>query len=142
MTQTATLLDGKAVAAKVRGEVKERAAAFAARYGRPPGLAVVQVGKDPASSVYVRSKRKACEETGIRSFAHDLPAEIGRGELLALVVRLNADPAVDGILMQLPLPAGLDANEIMDAIDPRKDVDGFHPQNTGLLAQKRPRLRP
>ncbi len=142
MTHTATLLDGKAVAAKVRGEVAARAAAFAAQHGRPPGLAVVQVGKDPASSVYVRSKRKACEETGIRSFAHDLPAEVGRAELLALVARLNADAAVDGILVQLPLPAGLDANEIMDAIDPRKDVDGFHPQNTGLLAQKRPRLRP
>ncbi|HUY84707.1 MAG TPA: tetrahydrofolate dehydrogenase/cyclohydrolase catalytic domain-containing protein, partial [Steroidobacteraceae bacterium] len=142
MTHQAILLDGKAVAAKVRSEVKTRAAAFAARHRRAPGLAVVQVGKDAASTVYVRNKRKACEETGIRSFAHDLPAETGRGELLALVERLNADAAVDGILMQLPLPAGLDANEIMDAIDPGKDVDGFHPQNTGLLAQKRPRLRP
>ncbi|MDE2306241.1 MAG: bifunctional methylenetetrahydrofolate dehydrogenase/methenyltetrahydrofolate cyclohydrolase FolD [Gammaproteobacteria bacterium] len=142
MSRTATLLDGKAVAAKVRGEVKTRAAAFTTKHGRAPGLAVVQVGSDPASSVYVRNKRKACDETGIRSFAHDLPSTVGRAELLGLVAKLNADDAVDGILMQLPLPAGLDANEIMDAIDPRKDVDGFHPHNTGLLAQKRPRLRP
>lgn len=136
------MLDGKAVAAKVRAEVKERARAFGAAKGRPPGLAVVQVGANPASSVYVRNKRKACEETGIQSFAFDPPATVTRAELLALVHRLNADSRVDGILVQLPLPAGLDANEIMDAIDPAKDVDGFHPQNTGLLAQKRPRLRP
>jgi methylenetetrahydrofolate dehydrogenase (NADP+)/methenyltetrahydrofolate cyclohydrolase len=140
--EAATLLDGKAVAAKVRAEVTVRAAAFTAAYGRAPGLAVVQVGANPASSVYVRNKRKACEETGIRSFSYDPPDSVPRHELLALVRSLNADPLVDGILMQLPLPSGLDANEIMDAIDPAKDVDGFHPQNTGLLAQKRPRLRP
>ena len=142
MIHQATLLDGKAVAAKVRAEVKGRAAAFTAKHGRAPGLAVVQVGADPASSVYVRNKRRACEETGIRSFAYDLPASAGREEMLRLVDTLNKDPAVDGILIQLPLPAGLDANEIMDSVDPAKDVDGFHPQNTGLLAQKRPRLRP
>ncbi|HVC02201.1 MAG TPA: bifunctional methylenetetrahydrofolate dehydrogenase/methenyltetrahydrofolate cyclohydrolase FolD [Steroidobacteraceae bacterium] len=142
MAQTARLLDGKAVAAKVRAQVKTRAAAFAARHGRAPGLSVVQIGADPASSVYVRNKRKACEETGIRSFAYDLPAGVGREEMLRLVERLNRDAAVDGILIQLPLPAGLDATEIMDAVEPSKDVDGFHPQNTGLLAQKRPRLRP
>ncbi len=142
MTNQATILDGKAVAAKVRGEVKGRAAAFAQKRGRAPGLAVVQVGADPASSVYVRNKRKACEETGIRSFAYDLPADVGREEMLRLVDTLNRDAAVDGILIQLPLAPGLDANEIMDAVDPAKDVDGFHPQNTGLLAQKRPRLRP
>jgi len=142
VTQTATVLDGKAVAARVRAEVATRAAAFTTAYGRAPGLAVVQVGANPASSVYVRNKRKACAEAGIASFAYDLPDTVGRSELLALVERLNADDRVDGILMQLPLPAGLDANEIMDAIDPTKDVDGFHPQNTGLLAQKRPRLRP
>jgi methylenetetrahydrofolate dehydrogenase (NADP+)/methenyltetrahydrofolate cyclohydrolase len=142
VTQTATVLDGKAVAARVRAEVAIRAAAFTTAYGRAPGLAVVQVGANPASSVYVRNKRKACAEAGIASFAYDLPDTVGRGELLALVERLNADDRVDGILMQLPLPAGLDANEIMDAIDPTKDVDGFHPQNTGLLAQKRPRMRP
>lgn len=142
MAHTATILDGKAVAARVRAEVKARAAQFTAAHGRPPGLAVVQVGADPASTVYVRNKRKACDETGIRSFAYDLPATTGRAEILHLVGELNRDEAVDGILMQLPLPAGLDANEIMDALDPAKDVDGFHPQNTGLLAQKRPRLRP
>ena len=142
MTNQATILDGKAVAAKVRAEVKGRAAAFTAQRGRAPGLAVVQVGADPASSVYVRNKRKACEETGIRSFAYDLPADAGREQMLRLVDTLNRDPAVDGILIQLPLPGGLDANEIMDAVDPAKDVDGFHPENTGLLAQKRPRLRP
>lgn len=142
MSQVAKILDGKAVAAKVRAEVAARAAAFTAAKGRPPGLAVVQVGANPASSVYVRNKRKACEETGIRSLAFDLPETVTRSELLALVHELNANPEVDGILMQLPLPPGLDANEIMDAIDPKKDVDGFHPQNTGLLAQKRPRLRP
>jgi methylenetetrahydrofolate dehydrogenase (NADP+) / methenyltetrahydrofolate cyclohydrolase len=142
MSQVAKILDGKAVAAKVRAEVAVRAAAFAAANGRPPGLAVVQVGTNPASTVYVRNKRKACDETGIRSLAYDRPATVTRGELLALVHELNTNPDVDGILMQLPLPQGLDANEIMDAIDPKKDVDGFHPQNTGLLAQKRPRLRP
>ena len=142
MSEAATLLDGKAVAAKVRAEGKLRAAAFAAASGRRPGLAVVQVGANSASTIYVRNKRKACEETGIRSFAYDPPETVSRAKLLALVGKLNADPLVDGILMQLPLPAGLEAHEIMDAIDPAKDVDGFHPHNTGLLAQKRPRLRP
>jgi methylenetetrahydrofolate dehydrogenase (NADP+)/methenyltetrahydrofolate cyclohydrolase len=142
VSEAATLLDGKAVAAKVRAEVKLRAAAFAAASGRRPGLAVVQVGANSASTIYVRNKRKACEETGIRSFAYDPPETVSRAKLLALVGKLNADPLVDGILMQLPLPAGLEAHEIMDAIDPAKDVDGFHPHNTGLLAQKRPRLRP
>ena len=138
----ARLLDGKAVAAKVRSQVAERAAAFAARFGRRPGLAVVQVGEDPASSVYVRNKRKSSLEAGIESFAHDLPASTGEAQILALVEALNRDPRVDGILVQLPLPKGVDANRVMDAVDPAKDVDGFHPVNTGLLAQKRPRLRP
>ena len=103
---------------------------------------MVKVGEDPASAVYVRNKRKACEECGIASFAHDLPATTTRAELLALIKTLNADDRVDGILLQLPLPKGLDSTEIMDTIDPAKDVDGFHPTNTGLLAQKRPGLRP
>jgi methylenetetrahydrofolate dehydrogenase (NADP+) / methenyltetrahydrofolate cyclohydrolase len=103
---------------------------------------VVKVGEDPASAVYVRNKRKACEECGIASFAHDLHATTTRVELLALIKTLNADDQVDGILLQLPLPKGLDSTEIMDTIDPAKDVDGFHPTNTGLLAQKRPGLRP
>jgi len=138
----AILLDGKAVAAKVRAEVAQRSAEFLARHGRRPGLAVVQVGEDPASSVYVRNKRRSSIEAGIESFAHDLPATTSEAEILALVESLNLDPRVDGILVQLPLPKGVNADRVMDAVDPLKDVDGFHPVNTGLLAQKRPRLRP
>ena len=136
------LLDGKALGAKERLKAAERAREFEKAHGRAPGLAVVKVGEDPASAVYVRNKRKACEEAGIHSFAHDLPATTSESELLDLVHKLNADDRVDGILVQLPLPKGVDANRVMDAVDPAKDVDGFHPTNTGLLAQKRPRLRP
>jgi methylenetetrahydrofolate dehydrogenase (NADP+)/methenyltetrahydrofolate cyclohydrolase len=139
---TAKILDGKAVAAKERARSAARAADFVSRFGRSPGLAVVKVGEDPASAVYVRNKRKACEECGIASFAHDLPATTTRQDLIKLIQTLNADERVDGILLQLPLPKGLDSTEIMDTIDPAKDVDGFHPTNTGLLAQKRPGLRP
>ena len=139
---TAIVMDGKAVAAKVRGEVAVRARDFAAKHGRRPGLAVVQVGQDPASSVYVRNKRKSSIEAEIESFAHDLPATTSQADLLELVHSLNRDPRVDGILVQMPLPKGLDSDLIMDAVDPAKDVDGFHPTNTGLLAQKRPQLRP
>ena len=139
---TAKILDGKAVAAKERARSAARAADFISKYGRAPGLAVVKVGEDPASAVYVRNKRKACEECGIASFAHDLPVTTTREELMKLIQALNADDRVDGILLQLPLPKGLDSTEIMDTIDPAKDVDGFHPTNTGLLAQKRPGLRP
>jgi methylenetetrahydrofolate dehydrogenase (NADP+)/methenyltetrahydrofolate cyclohydrolase len=135
------VLDGKAVAAKVRAEVAARARAFTAQYGRRPGLAVVQVGEDPASTVYVRNKRRSCVETGIESFAHDLPATIREAELLALIETLNHDPAVDGILVQMPLPKGLDSNRIIDAIDPKKDVDGLHPKNAGLLMVGRAGLR-
>jgi methylenetetrahydrofolate dehydrogenase (NADP+) / methenyltetrahydrofolate cyclohydrolase len=138
----AIIIDGKAVAAKVRRSVAEQAHDFAQRYGRRPGLAVVQVGEDPASSIYVRNKRKSCQDTGIESFAHDLPATTSEGQLLGLIHALNLDPQVDGILVQLPLPKGLDTNRVTDAIDPAKDVDGLHPINTGLLAQKRPKLRP
>ncbi|MFZ1099251.1 MAG: bifunctional methylenetetrahydrofolate dehydrogenase/methenyltetrahydrofolate cyclohydrolase FolD, partial [Steroidobacteraceae bacterium] len=134
--------DGKAVAARVRAEVAERAQGFVARHGRRPGLAVVQVGEHAASTVYVRNKRRSSLEAGIESFAHDLPANAGEAQILALVEALNRDARVDGILVQLPLPAGVDTNRVMDAVDPAKDVDGFHPLNTGLLAQKRPRLRP
>jgi methylenetetrahydrofolate dehydrogenase (NADP+)/methenyltetrahydrofolate cyclohydrolase len=135
-------MDGKAVAAKVRAEVAVRAREFAAKYGRRPGLAVVQVGQDPASTVYVRNKRKSSIEAEIESFAHDLPATTSQADLLALIHTLNRDARVDGILVQMPLPKGLDSDLIMDAVDPAKDVDGFHPTNTGLLAQKRPQLRP
>ena len=140
--QNAEILDGKATAATLRQQTGVRAAAFAARFGRKPGLAVVLVGEDAASKVYVSSKRKACAEIGVESFSHDLPATTGEAELLALVKRLNEDERVDGILIQMPLPKGLDADKIMDTVDPAKDADGFHPFNTGLLAQKRPRLRP
>lgn len=138
----AILLDGKAVGARVRAQVAARAAEFAARHGRRPGLAVVQVGLDPASSVYVRNKRKSSLEAGIESFAHDLPATTPESQILTLVEALNNDERVDGVLIQLPLPKGVNADRVMDAVDPAKDVDGFHPLNTGLLAQKRPRLRP
>jgi methylenetetrahydrofolate dehydrogenase (NADP+) / methenyltetrahydrofolate cyclohydrolase len=138
----AIVMDGKAVAAKVRAEVASRAKEFAGKYGRRPGLAVVQVGQDPASSVYVRNKRRASIEAEIESIAHDLPATTSQAEILDLVHALNRNPRVDGILVQLPLPKGVDTNVVMDAVDPAKDVDGFHPVNTGLLAQKRPQLRP
>lgn len=140
--QGAVILDGKAVAAKERQKTAVRVREFAAKFGRPPGLAVVQVGEDPASTVYVRNKRKSCAEVGIESFAHDLPASTSEAELLALVKRLNDDERVDGILIQMPVPKGIDADRVMDAVDPAKDADGFHPTNTGYLAQKRPRLRP
>jgi methylenetetrahydrofolate dehydrogenase (NADP+)/methenyltetrahydrofolate cyclohydrolase len=139
---SAIVMDGKAVAAKVRAEVALRAKEFAAKYGRRPGLAVVQVGQDPASTVYVRNKRRASAEVEIESFAHDLPETTRQAEILDLVHSLNRNGHVDGILVQLPLPKGVDANAVMDAVDPAKDVDGFHPVNTGLLAQKRPLLRP
>src|SRR5215470_5429738 len=121
---SAIVMDGKAVAAKVRAEVAARAKEFAARFGRRPGLAVVQVGEDPASTVYVRNKRKSCVEVGIESFAHDLPVTTKEAELLALVRRLNDDERVDGILIQMPLPKGIDSDRIMDAVDPAKDADG------------------
>jgi methylenetetrahydrofolate dehydrogenase (NADP+)/methenyltetrahydrofolate cyclohydrolase len=139
---TAIVMDGKAVAAKVRAEVAIRAKEFAGKFGRRPGLAVVQVGQDPASSVYVRNKRRSSVEAEIESIAHDLPETTSQAEVLDLVHALNRNPRVDGILVQLPLPKGIDTNVVMDAVDPAKDVDGFHPVNTGLLAQKRPQLRP
>ncbi len=137
---TAQLIDGKAIAAKVRAELKDDVAAMIARVGRPPGIAVVRVGDDPASKVYVTSKEKTALELGFGSWHHHLEATVTQAELMALVRRLNADPAVDGILVQLPLPRHLDANAVLEAIDPAKDVDGFHALNAGLLFQGRPRL--
>ncbi len=131
---TARLIDGKAAAAALRGEVAVEVAKFRIATGRAPGLAVVLVGEDPASAVYVRNKGKATVEAGMESFEHKLPPEISEGELLDLVDRLNADPAVDGILVQLPLPDHIDANQVITTIDPDKDVDGFHPVNAGRLA--------
>jgi methylenetetrahydrofolate dehydrogenase (NADP+) / methenyltetrahydrofolate cyclohydrolase len=130
----ARIIDGKAIAEHLRSEVAARAARFAAITGRPPGLAVVLVGDDPASQVYVRSKGRQTVEAGMVSLEHRLPSSTSEAELLALIAQLNADNAVDGILVQLPLPAAIDANAIIEAIDPAKDVDGFHPVNAGRLA--------
>ena len=138
---TARLIDGRAIAARVRAEVAARVAARREQGRAAPGLAVVLVGEDPASQVYVRNKRRACEEAGIASFAHDLPADVSEAELLALIDRLNADPAVNGILVQLPLPGHMDTQAVIERIRPDKDVDGFHPYNVGRLAVRRPALR-
>jgi methylenetetrahydrofolate dehydrogenase (NADP+)/methenyltetrahydrofolate cyclohydrolase len=129
----ATVLDGKAIAKTVRGEVAEGVKAFIQRHGRPPGLHVVLAGEDPASAVYVRNKERGAKEVGIAGEVHRLPATVTGDEVLQLVLRLNVDPAVDGILVQLPLPGGVDAAPILEAIDPSKDVDGFHAVNVGAL---------
>jgi methylenetetrahydrofolate dehydrogenase (NADP+) / methenyltetrahydrofolate cyclohydrolase len=139
MSTTAKVLDGKALAARIRADLAVEAQRLAAR-GVTPGLAVVMVGDNPASAVYVRNKTKACQEVGFRAFDHHLPATTSQSELLALVARLNADVDVDGILVQLPLPAGLDARPVLLSIDPRKDVDGFHPDNLGRLLMGEPRF--
>ena len=131
---TATIIDGKAHALALRTRIATHVATFRAAAGRAPGLAVVLVGEDPASAVYVRNKGKATRDAGMESFEHRLPADTDSETLLALVARLNADPAVDGILVQLPLPAHVDAQAVLLAIDPDKDVDGFHPVNAGRLA--------
>lgn len=133
----ARLIDGKAVAAKVRGEVAERARTFQSTRGRPPGLAVVRVGSDPASEVYVRGKIRACGEVGFHSEEHHLPDDAATTEVLAAVRRLNDDPAIDGILVQLPLPKQVDEQAVLDAIAPEKDVDGFHLINAGKLLSGR-----
>jgi methylenetetrahydrofolate dehydrogenase (NADP+)/methenyltetrahydrofolate cyclohydrolase len=131
---TARIIDGKAAAERLRSEVAGEVAKFRTATGRAPGLAVVLVGEDPASAVYVRNKGKATAEAGMASFEHKLPAETSEKELLQLVDQLNADPAVDGILVQLPLPPHVDAAKVLLSIDPDKDVDGFHPINAGRLA--------
>lgn len=131
----ATLLDGRALSQELGPALRARVAALP----RPPGLAVIRVGEDPASKVYVSSKQARAERLGFHQVGHALPAHTTQAELLALVAQLNADPAVDGILVQLPLPAHVDATTVLDAIDPDKDVDGFHPHNVGLLSQGRPR---
>ncbi|HET9151734.1 MAG TPA: bifunctional methylenetetrahydrofolate dehydrogenase/methenyltetrahydrofolate cyclohydrolase FolD [Gemmatimonadales bacterium] len=130
---TARILDGAALAQAIRTEVAQDVVRLAAT-GRTPGLAVVIVGEDPASQVYVRAKGKACVEAGMQSETLTMPASTGQADLLAIVDRLNADPAVHGILVQLPLPKGLDEREVLLRIDPRKDVDGFHPVNVGKVA--------
>lgn len=132
--KTASLIDGKAIAETLRRDVAAAAARLTREHGLIPGLAVVLVGDDPASRVYVRNKARQTVEAGMRSFEHVLPAGTSEADLLALVERLNADPGVHGILVQLPLPKHIDANKIITAIDPAKDVDGFHPMSAGRLA--------
>jgi len=135
----ATVLDGKALAARIRGDLKLETEKLAAE-GITPGLAVVLVGDDPASQIYVRNKTTACAQAGIQTFDHRLPATTSTGELLGLVSELNTDARVDGILIQLPLPSGIDARRVLFAVDPRKDVDGIHPENVGRLLMGEPRF--
>ena len=139
---TAQIIDGKAIAAQFRREVRELSDLMAAQGKRRPGLAVVLVGDDPASHVYVRNKRLACEECGFVSVSHDLPHSATQTELLSLIERLNADDAIDGILVQVPLPDHIDERLVIEAISPAKDVDGFHPYNVGRLALRNPLMRP
>ena len=139
---TARIIDGKATAAELRIKVASEVKRLVTQHGVTPGLAVVLAGHDPASEAYVGSKAKATVETGMKSFDHRLPDSVGQDELLALVKRLNADPAVHGILVQLPLPRQIDAQLVLNAIDPMKDVDGFHPVNAGRLASGLPALSP
>ncbi|MBM4096502.1 MAG: bifunctional methylenetetrahydrofolate dehydrogenase/methenyltetrahydrofolate cyclohydrolase FolD [Planctomycetes bacterium] len=139
---TASIIDGKAIAQAIRDEIAGGAARLKAASGVVPGLAAVLVGDNPASHVYVRNKRQACDKAGMASWLHQMPGDIAQAELVALVRKLNADPLVHGILVQLPLPGHLDAAAVLDAIDPAKDVDGLHPDNLGLLADGRPRYLP
>jgi methylenetetrahydrofolate dehydrogenase (NADP+)/methenyltetrahydrofolate cyclohydrolase len=139
---TAQIIDGKKVAADVRASVKQRIEARLPHGKRQPGLAVILIGSDPASQVYVNHKRKACDEVGILSRSYDLPANTTQHELIELIKELNHDPQIDGILVQLPLPAHLDASLIIEQISPSKDVDGFHPTNVGRLTLRIPSLRP
>jgi methylenetetrahydrofolate dehydrogenase (NADP+) / methenyltetrahydrofolate cyclohydrolase len=138
---TAKLIDGKTIAAGIRCSVRARIEERRRRQLRIPGLAVILVGTDPASEIYVRNKRKACDEAGVLSTSYDLPQHTAEQELLDLIGRLNDDPAIDGILVQSPLPGHIDADKVTERILPDKDVDGFHPCNIGRLALRRPSLR-
>lgn len=138
---TAKIIDGKALAAQVKANVKQQVAQRLASGLSAPGLAVIQVGSDPASHIYVNNKRKACDEVGFISRAYDY-REATTGELLDLISQLNTDRSIDGILVQLPLPAYIDKTKVLEHIDPKKDVDGFHPYNIGHLLQRDPKLRP
>ncbi|HAT3693970.1 MULTISPECIES: bifunctional methylenetetrahydrofolate dehydrogenase/methenyltetrahydrofolate cyclohydrolase FolD [Serratia] len=139
---SAKIIDGKTIAQQVRNEVAEQVKQRLAAGKRAPGLAVVLVGENPASQIYVASKRRACDEVGFLSRSYDLPAATSEAELLALIDQLNADEEIDGILVQLPLPAGIDNVKVLERIHPDKDVDGFHPYNIGRLCQRAPKLRP
>lgn len=136
------LLEGKSVSKALRANVREEIAALAPTVKRAPGLAVILVGEDPASQVYVRNKEKACEEVGIKSYSYRLPADMDQTELIRLIKELNANEDIDGILLQLPLPKGLNTQACLQAINPRKDVDGLHPENQGRLALGLKALRP
>jgi len=138
----AKIIDGKTIAQQVRSEVAARVQQRLAEGKRAPGLAVVLVGENPASQIYVASKRRSCEEVGFISRSYDLPATTTEGELLDLIEKLNNDSEIDGILVQLPLPAGIDNIKVLERIHPDKDVDGFHPYNVGRLCQRAPTLRP
>jgi len=138
----AKIIDGKTIAQQVRQEVAEKVQQRLATGKRAPGLAVILVGENPASQIYVGSKRRACEEVGFLSRSYDLPATTSEAELLDLITQLNNDPHIDGILVQLPLPAGIDNVKVLEHISPAKDVDGFHPYNVGRLCQRAPKLRP
>jgi len=138
----ANIIDGKTIAQQVRLEVAEKVKQRLSAGKRAPGLAVVLVGENPASQIYVGSKRRACDEVGFLSCSYDLPATTSEAELLALIDTLNADADIDGILVQLPLPAGIDNVKVLERITPDKDVDGFHPYNVGRLCQRAPTLRP
>jgi len=138
---TAQIIDGKAVAASLRSEIATKISALKEKHQFSPGLAVVMVGSDPASQVYVRNKRNACEQTGIISTAYDLPETTSEQELLELIDNLNNDDAIDGILVQFPLPEQISTGTVIEAIRPDKDVDGFHPYNIGRLAVRKPTLR-
>lgn len=135
----AKIIDGKALAARIRARIAEDVTRLSAR-GVTPGLAVVLVGDDPASQIYVRGKTRACAEAGVKAFDHRLGADTSEATLLELVSRLNADPNVDGILVQIPLPKGIDERKVLRLVDPQKDVDGFHPSNLGLLMVGEPRF--
>ncbi len=139
---TAKNLDGKALASKIRQSLKEKVSLRTAKGFNPPGLAVILVGQNPASEVYVRNKRNACKEVGFHSVSHNLPKETSEKELLSLIGELNADSSINGILVQLPLPNHIDENKVTESIIPEKDVDGFHPYNVGRLTLKMPLLRP
>jgi methylenetetrahydrofolate dehydrogenase (NADP+) / methenyltetrahydrofolate cyclohydrolase len=138
----ATIIDGKRIAAEIRAELTTQVAEFTAQTGVTPCLAAVLVGDDPASAVYVRNKEKACADVGMKSQLFRLPARTTEAELLALIERLNADPGVHGILVQLPVPKQIDPDRVLEAVSPAKDVDAFHPENVGLLVQGRPRFLP
>jgi methylenetetrahydrofolate dehydrogenase (NADP+)/methenyltetrahydrofolate cyclohydrolase len=139
---TATILDGKALSEQIRAEIAQDVAAFVAKTGVTPCLAAVLVGEDPGSQVYVRNKQKACEKAGIASQLYRPPTETSTEELLALIDRLNRDPAVHGILVQSPLPRQIDELRVLEAVNPLKDVDAFHPENVGRIVQGRPRFMP